>query len=304
CGSPSSAWAAECATWDADRLGYRQAKNKELAARTLFYAPNDESYLTNPNNSLVMLEDRDGDGVGEFLRPGAVTLKNGDTGTLQINATSQFAGTLKFQPTTGTLRTITPNELVAEDAVDSRWSASLMAKPDLGLMTVFSSSTGCTSASLDPAQCPLMRRFYSMIDRHENFYQTFSALTPTYYGISSQPSPLVACSITLGASHAWDSAGTPPGGTAGFIYLMRIPFKDILTGNEKSVATVMPGPKTTSVQGLYAGTGSLDFSSLWLDVASLSNNQYETEHEISAFGAVRADQIEGILVVRKPAAVQ
>ena len=38
-----------------------------------------------------------------------------------------------------------------------------------------------------------------MIDRHENFYQTFSALTPTYYGISSQPSPLVACSITLGA---------------------------------------------------------------------------------------------------------
>jgi len=143
-----------------------------------------------------------------------------------------------------------------------------------------------------------------MIDRHENFYQTFSALTPTYYGISSQPSPLVACSITLGASHQWDSAGTPAGGTAGFIFLMRIPFKDILTGNEKSVATIMPGPKTTSVQSLYAGTGHLDFSSLWLDVASLSNNQYETEHEISAFGAVRADQIEGILVIRKPAAVQ
>jgi hypothetical protein len=45
-------------------------------------------------------------------------------------------------------------------------------------------------------------------------------------------------------------------------------------------------------------------SSPWLDVASLSNNQYEPGHEISAFGAVRADQIEGILVVRKPAAVQ
>ena len=171
-------------------------------------------------------------------------------------------------------------------------------------MSVFSSSTGCTGASLDPAQCPLMRRFYSMIDRHENFYQTFSALTPTYYGISSQPSPLVACSITLGASHQWDAAGTPPGGTAGFIFLMRIPFKDILTGNDTSVATLMPGPKTTSIQCLYAGTGKLDFSSLWLDVASLSNNQYETEHEISAFGAVRADQIEGILVIRKPAAVQ
>ncbi|HEU4614164.1 MAG TPA: hypothetical protein VFS15_18850, partial [Kofleriaceae bacterium] len=199
--------------------------------------------------------------------------------------------------------TITPSQLVAEDAVDPRWDASLMTKPDLGLMTVFSSSAGCTGETLDPAQCPLMRRFYSMIDRHENFYQTFSALTPTWYGVSSQPSPLVACSITLGASHQWDAAGTPPNGNAGFIFLMRIPFKDILTGNERSVATLMPGPKTTSVQSLYAGTSTLDFSSLWLDVASLSNNQYETEHEISAFGAVRADQIEGILVVRKPAAV-
>jgi len=303
CQNPSSSWTAECAKWSADRLGYRQQKNKELAARTMFYAPADEAYLINASNSLVLIEDRNGDGVGEFLRPGTVKLENGDMGTLQVSSTSQFAGTLKFQPTSGSLRTISPRELVAEDAVDSRWQSSLMSRPDLGLMQVFSSSTGCTAASLDPAQCPLMRRFYSMIDRHENFYQTFSALQPTYYGISSQPSPLVACSITLAASHQWDSAGTPPGGTAGFIFLMRIPFKDILTGNEKSVSTLMPGPKTTSVQSLYAGSGRLDFSSLWLDVASLSNNQYETEHEISAFGAVRADQIEGILVIRKPAAV-
>jgi hypothetical protein len=301
--SPSSSWVEECGRWNADRSGYRQRKNKELAARTMFYAPTDEAYLINPSNSLVLVEDRNGDGIGEFLRPGAIKLKSGDTGTLQVNSTSQFAGNLKFQPTSGSLRTVTPGELVAEDAVDSRWSPALLTKADLGLMTVFSSSTGCTSATLDPAQCPLMRRFYSMIDRHENFYQTFSALQPTYYGISSQPSPLVACSITLAASHAWDAAGTPPGGTAGFIFLMRIPFKDILTGNERSVSTLMPGPRTTLIQSLYAGTSTLDFSSLWLDVASLSNNQYETEHEISAFGAVRADQIEGILVVRKPAAV-
>jgi len=304
CQNPGTAWADECHKWDADRLGYRQTKNKELAARTMFYAPADESYLINPGNSLVLLEDRNGDGVGEFLKPGPVTLKSGETGTLLVNSTSQFAGNLKFQPASGTVRTISPSEIVATDTVDPKWSASYLTKPDMGLMNVFSSSTGCTGDTLDPAQCPLMRRFYSMIDRHENFYQTFSALTPTWYGISSQPSPLVACSITLAASHQWDAAGTPPGGTAGFIFLMRIPFKDILTGNERSVATIMPGPKTTSVQSLYAGTGSLDFSSLWLDVASLSNNQYETEHEISAFGAVRADQIEGILVVRKPAAVQ
>jgi hypothetical protein len=303
CQNPTSSWTAECNKWNADRLGYRQLKNKELAARTMFYLPADEAYLINPGNPLVLLEDRNGDGVGEYLKPGPIKLKNGDMGTLQVNSTGQFTGNLKFQPMSGTLRTVSPGEIVAPDSVDSRWQASYLAKPDLGLMTVFSASTGCTGASIDPAQCPLMRRFYSMIDRHENFYQTFSALQPTYYGISSQPSPLVACSITLAASHAWDSAGTPAGGTAGFIFLMRIPFKDILTGNDKSVSTIMPGPKTTSVQSLYAGTGHMDFSSLWLDIASLSNNLYANEHEISAFGAVRADQIEGILVVRKPAAV-
>ncbi|CAN5784509.1 hypothetical protein BH11MYX2_BH11MYX2_31800 [soil metagenome] len=148
-----------------------------------------------------------------------------------------------------------------------------------------------------------MKRFYSMIDRHENSYKTYSALSPDYYGVSSQPSPLVACSITLGASHQWDAAGTPAGGSAGFIFLMRVPFKEIVTGNDRSVSTIMPGPKTTSIQSLYTG-GVLDMSKAWLDVASLSNNQYETEHEISAFGAVRAEEIEGILVVRTPAAVQ
>jgi hypothetical protein len=303
CRNPTSSWTAECAKWNANRLGYRQLKNKELAARTMFYLPADEQYLINPANPLVLLEDRNGDGVGEYLKPGPIKLKNGDMGTLQVNSTGQFTGNLKFQPMSGSLRTISPGELVATDTVDSRWQSSLLSKPDMGLMTVFSSSTGCTGATINPAQCPLMQRFYSMIDRHENFYQTFSALQPTYYGISSQPSPLVACSITLTAAHHWDTAGTPTGGRAGFIFLMRIPFKDILTGNDKSVSTIMPGPKTTSLQSLYAGSGMLDFSSLWLDIASLSNNLYQSEHEISAFGAVRADQIEGILVIRKPAAV-
>jgi hypothetical protein len=42
---------------------------------------------------------------------------------------------------------------------------------------------------------------------------------------------------------------------------------------------------------------------VWLDIASLSDNEFESEHEISKFGAVPAEQIEGILVVRKPAAM-
>jgi hypothetical protein len=306
CKAPTTATAADCATWDADRFAYRQLRNRQLAARTMYYAPADEAYIINPDNSLVFLEDRDGDNVGEFLRPGAVTLKTGETGLLQVNSTGQFTGNLKFTGSNGVTKTITPSKLVAESSVHPDWNQALLADPDMGLLSVFASPTGCTDPSLDPAQCPLMRRFYSLIDRHENFYRTYSALSPDYFGISSQPSPLVACSITLGAAHVWDTAGTPTGGTAGFIYLMRIPFKDILTGNDTSVATIMPGPATTSIQGLYAPTaaGHLDMSSLWLDVASLSNNQYAGEHEISAFGAVRADQIEGILVVRKPAAVQ
>jgi hypothetical protein len=302
-GNPSSTWQSECAKWNADRLGYRQTRNRQLAARTMFYAAAQESYVIEPGNSLVFLEDRNGDNVGEFLRPGPITLKTGEQGTLQITSTSEFAGSLMFQPQTGAARTVAPQELNAESDVDPRWQGALLANGDMGLMNVFSDSTGCTGKTLDPAQCPLLRRFYSMIDRHENFYQTFSALTPSYYGISSQPSPLVASSITLAAAHQWDSAGTPTGGTAGFIYLMKIPFADILTGNDTSVATIMPGPKTTSIQSLYTGVSHLDMTKVWLDIASLSNNQYESEHEISAFGVVPAGEIEGILVIRKPAAV-
>ena len=304
CQAPSSVWADECARWNGDRMGYRQLRNRQLAARTMYYAPADESYMIDPNNPLVFLEDRNGDNIGEFLRPGPVTLKSGEMGTLQVNSTGEFTGNLKFVAANGAVRTITPDQLVAGETADPTWDKALLDDADMGLMSVFSSSSGCTGALLDPAACPLMRRFYSMIDRHENFYKTYSALTPDYYGVSSQPSPLVACSITLTAAHHWDTAGTPSGGTAGFIFLMRIPFADILTGNDRSVATIVPGPKTTSIQSLYSGNGKLDMSSLWLDIASLSNNQYETEHEISAFGAVRADQIEGILVIRKPAAVQ
>lgn len=304
CRNPSAKWKDECAVWDADRLGYRQRQNRSLAARTMFYAHDDEAYLIDSDNSLVLLEDHNGDGIGEYLRPGPVTLKDGRKGTLQVNSTGEFSGNLKFVPDgTTTAKSITPDQVVAIDTVDPKWDPALLDQSDLGLHTIFSDATGCTGASIDEKQCPLMQRFYSMIDRHENFYRTYSALSPDFSGISSQPSPLVACSITLQAAHHWDTAGTPADGTAGFIFLMRIPFKDILTGNDTSVATIMPGPKTTSIQSVYAGAGAIDFDSLWLDIASLSNNQFESEHEISAFGAVKAEQIEGILVVRKPAAV-
>ena len=81
------------------------------------------------------------------------------------------------------------------------------------------------------------------------------------------------------------------------------PFKQILAGQEKSISTLSPGPEITSIQDIYSGHEQLDLDKLWLDIATLSNNKYLTEHEVSKFGAVPAEQIEGVLVIRKPAAV-
>jgi hypothetical protein len=193
---------------------------------------------------------------------------------------------------------------VAQNAVHPNFQKQYLDKSDFGLMNMFSDPTGCWNQAQepqldqpDPESCPLIKRFYVMIDRHEDFYQTYSALNPDNAGISSQPSPLVACSITIDAAHGWAFAGMPPNGTNGFIYLMRIPFKEVLTGSDKSISTLQPGPDTLSLQDLYRGERTLDFSKVWLDIASLSNNAYSSEHEISKFGAVPAEQIEGILVI-------
>jgi hypothetical protein len=83
---------------------------------------------------------------------------------------------------------------------------------------------------------------------------------------------------------------------------MRIPFAQILAGSDRSVSTLSPGPDVLSIQDVARGE-ALDLSKVWLDIASLSSNLYASEHEVSKFGAVPAEQIEGILVVRKPAAM-
>ena len=130
---------------------------------------------------------------------------------------------------------------------------------------------------------------------------------------------MVACSITLRASHHWDTAGAQPGGNAGFIYLMRIPFNEILAGDTRSIDTlgllqdadgngqpdnnVKAGPQVLTVQELYEHGAHLDLSKVWLDIATLSNNAFSSEHEVSKFGSVPAEQIEGILVVRRPASL-
>ena len=449
-GSPSEGMEDDCARWDEDRLGYRDAKNTELTLREVFYDPNPEtlignqsmeSYMRSPNNGGALIEDRNGDGIGEWLAPGTatftpgarlriakgsairlptdldvtvataatilvgneqrsleagsalkinagasimvtstrylpladgapfglnantrvevaqsatVTLPDGTSGRVpsqwelgngseeqkfevrlanaasfpldpdsaprmsidKINsgvlASNSFAYELRVTVAlagAGSLNgTINAGDLEPYTQVDPRWNPEYLQSADLGLMSVFSDGTGCTADHPSPEDCDILRRFYALIDRHENFYQTYSSVRPTASNVSQQPSPLVACSITLRASHHWDSAGIPQGGRAGFIYLMRVPFAQILAGDTRSIDTLSrvtgePGPQVLTVQQLYQHNAALDMSKVWLDIATLSNNQYSSEHEVSKFGSVPAEQIEGILVVRLPAAM-
>jgi hypothetical protein len=438
--------AGDCADWNSSRIGYRDRKNTELALREMVYDPRPEAkigaaqipfgdYIVNPQNTGVLVEDRNGDGVGEWIpsgpakfNPGAVlslptatdfqaptelsatlskaltigattlaagthikissgsrvgfatstkydpathaaiainlvrlppgtslVLDNGSTvqvpypasgsttavssqpqaklaaplsfevaptwtPTLNVGhprsgvlASNKFAGELEI-PITLTngdtlLALAAVKDVVAADEVDPAWNKDLARKPDFGLMSIFADGTGCKADQPNKESCPLLKRFFSLIDRHENFYQTYSGLAPDSEVVSQQPSPLVACSITLGASHAWDSAGTPTGGSAGFIYLMRVPFNQILSADHRSISTLgllnggdlKAGPQVATLENIYKGVLPLDMSKAWLDIATLSSNSYQSEHEVSKFGSVPAEQIEGILVVRLPA---
>jgi len=301
CQGPDPGWEAECARWDEDRLAYRLDKNREMAARFMHYDPAQEARLADTSDEVVLFEDRTGDGVAEFLMNGPAKLKSGEPIDLEVMKTGDFTGLMKAH-VGDTMVSVRGENLFADGAAHPDVTAELVAQDDMGLTTIFSDPTGCTGDHPTPEECPILERFFILIDRHEDFYQTYTSLRPDSASISSQPSPLVACSITLEAAHAWDTAGTPPGGSAGFIFLMRIPFKQILAGSETSVATLEPGPDVLSIGDLYAGE-ELDMSRVWLDIATLSHNAFASEHEISKFGAVPAEQIEGILVVRKPAAM-
>lgn len=300
-------WRAECAEWERDRLGYREQVNRELASRFMFYdVETQEEHLADPNDKLVLLEDRTGDGVGELIRNGTYRL-SADPETeveVEIESTGRFSGRLRARMPDGTMENIAANDVVLETAVNPAFDPTWWERPDFGLTALFEDGSGCTEASPSPSSCALLQRFYVLIDRHENFYDTYSSLQPTCRGshwcLSSQPSPLVACSVTLRAAHHWDDAGIPEGGNAGFIFLMRIPFRQILTGSSANVSTLEPPPRVLTVQDIYAGE-ELDMSRVWLDIATLSNDLYSSENEISKFGSVPAEQIEGILVVRRPA---
>jgi hypothetical protein len=283
----------------------------------------DGGTLSVPSSERPLTAKLDGD-LSRPVMPGSAKLAIGKPGGMF--AGNQFVGELQANILLGEgvaggaiAGSVNPVDVVAHDLVDPAWKKQYLTKKDLGLLTVYPNAPGCSAAAPNEANCPLLRRFYSMIDRHEDFYQTYSSMSGTTSIISQQPSPLVACSVTLRASHGWDDAGTPPGGTAGFIYLMRIPFAEILTSDARSIDTLgrlkdtngdgvpdddlKAGPKVATIESLYSGALPLAMDKVWLDIATLSNNAYAHEHEISKFGSVPAEQIEGILVVRKPAAM-
>ena len=347
-----SGWEEECAAWHADRYAYRWDVNQQLFSRFWYYAEEDEDYMAGTSNQVVLIEDEDGDGIGEFLRPGTTCLRRDydyDTGVcdrdvnLTIQSTGQFSARIyacsaedMSLPDSQSDCAVNADDVVYETAVNSNFGLiadDWQNQSDFGLMTLFSdpnpqgvagldgttATGGCMAEVPSPAECPLLKRFYTMIDRHESFYQTYSALQQDYYNLSSQPSPLVASSVTIGESDDWTRAGLPDGGEAGFIFLMRVPYRWVLTGSPRNLSTLESAAvqgyfaenqglygadyhptRTLAVQDVYTGERELDMSRIWVDIASLSNDLYSGENEISKYGAVPAEQIESIIVVRKP----
>jgi hypothetical protein len=346
CKNPPQDWWGRCGEYGAGRLRVREKKNRAMALRQMVYDPRpeskigtltDEQYMTSPYNTVLLLEDRLGDGVSELVTPGALDLlanarfelthstlgnkwitvsydkktyqvDNGPalavtSATLAIESTGSFTGELRgsfaFADGSSATAKLPPRVLKALVRTDPAWKKEYADAPDMGLLRLFPND-----------KAALMKRFTSMLDRHEHFYKTYSSNDENDLTIGSQPSPLVACSVTVNASRAWAYAGTPPGGRAGLIFLMRVPFKDILTSDPRSIDTLgrlsadpqHGGPKVLTLDKVYE-QGSLDMTRVWLDLATLSNDLYSSENEVSKFGAVAAEQIEGILVLGKPGAV-
>jgi hypothetical protein len=111
-------------------------------------------------------------------------------------ASNQFVGELQAQikladGTDVLIGSVNPGDVEAASKVDPNWKKEFLERKDLGLLSVFPSSVGCEATAPDPKRCSLLRRFYSLIDRHENFYQTYSSMTAT----SS-----IICTASAGAS--------------------------------------------------------------------------------------------------------
>ncbi|HEU5061265.1 MAG TPA: hypothetical protein VFU21_32260 [Kofleriaceae bacterium] len=267
CPGPDPGWQEECARWDAGRRAYRLAKNREVVARFLHHDLAQEARLADTSGELVLFEDRSGDGVAEFLMDGPASLMSGEPVDFDIVKTGDFTGLMKLN-VEGSLISVRGENIAPELAAQPGVTRELVAAPDMGL------------ASLFPDPAALLPRFQVLIDRHRELYRTYTSLRPDSASISSQASPLVASSVTLGDAHRQDTAGAPPGGRAGLVFLARIPFDRVLGAED------------------LGANRALDLDRAWLDLATFGGPR-----QVAALGAVPAENIEGILVVGRPAAL-
>lgn len=285
-------WDDECKGYFGDPLPYRDWRAQDVSRRFLHYAPDQEPTLENTNSNVLLVPDRNGDGVGELVTPKNTYVDaNGQLQPVTITSTGTFSGQINTEPWR--------IQLTTDVHPDYRPHIDL-ARPDMGL-TRFLPEGSCADPNPTPENCPVLKRLYVLVDRHVDFYNTYTNLDWDDRWIGKQPSPLVACSVTLGAADDW--ARKSPAGTDGFVYVMRVPFRDILAGKAMAVSTLATPPQVTTLPDIYSGKAQLDFTRAWLDIATLSNNIYAYEHEISKYGWVRPEQIEGIIYVGTPAQV-
>ncbi|MGQ0505294.1 MAG: hypothetical protein ACT4TC_08225 [Myxococcaceae bacterium] len=276
----------QCTEYKAGPLAFRAKMNAELGRRMLLYPSSQQVLLANYDAPAVLVPDRNGDGVGELVS-GSSTLvdESGATQKVVVQSTGSFTGELN----------VLMGKAQADAAVMTGFDPSVdLARADFGLLRLVTDGSGCATAQPGGNTCPLLQRFNVMINRHESFYDTYTSLYPNSKNLGAQPSPLTACSITLAAADKW--ARMSPVGTQGFVYVMRVPFREVLAGHPMRVATGAV-PAVTPVSALYDGSATLDFSKVWLDIASLSKNLFSDEHEISKYGFVPAEQIEGMIYV-------
>jgi hypothetical protein len=205
CQGPDPGWEDECAEWDADRLGYRLERNRQMAARFLHHDPASQgALLADTSQEVVLFEDRSGDGIAEILVDGPARLMSGEAIDFEIMSTGEFTGLMKAR-VEDSMISVRAENLFPDSAARAGISRELVARADMGL-------ADCSG------ECSLVELLAVLVDRHLDSSRTYSALQPDSASISSQPSPLVGAALV-------------PPVEAGFVLVTRAPFDDILAGD-------------------------------------------------------------------------
>src|SRR3990172_11779650 len=86
---------AGCASWRSDPLVYRMDQTRQVALGEWFFAADTQGTLGDVEAPAAFVDDQDGDGVADLLRPGPAERRGGGSVTLEIQGTGAFAGKLQ-----------------------------------------------------------------------------------------------------------------------------------------------------------------------------------------------------------------